>query len=74
MPGMLIDTDDWQVPDLTSWRGYLHAKTGLGVLSLYDTTHVGLESEALDETDHRAIRWSWADRRAAFETEREAIP
>jgi len=60
LPGMLIDTDDWQVPDRASWRAYQAVKAELGVPSLYHATHVGLASEPLEERDYSAIRRSWA--------------
>ncbi len=36
-PGLLIDTDDWQVPDLAAWREYLLAQPLLGVPCLSTT-------------------------------------
>ena len=30
-PGLLIDTDDWQVPDRAAWRAYAELQPSLGV-------------------------------------------
>jgi hypothetical protein len=59
-PELLIDTDDWCVPDRASWREYLELKPELGVPSLYYATHLDLSGEALEPSDYAAIRRSWA--------------
>jgi hypothetical protein len=59
-PELLIDTDDWCITDLATWREYLDAKTELGVPALYYTTHVDLTGEALEPEDYDALRASWA--------------
>jgi len=54
LPDVLIDTDDWTIPDKCTWREYLEVKGGLGVQSLYYATHLDLSGEALDEDEVRA--------------------
>jgi hypothetical protein len=56
LPDRLIDTDDWAVPDLATWRDYLAVKTELGVPSLYYATNVNVSGEALEEDDYAALR------------------
>jgi hypothetical protein len=58
-PGLLIDTDDWQVPDLAAWRRYLLVQPDLGVPCLYYTTHVGVSREPLEERDYADLREIW---------------
>ena len=41
-PELLVDTDDWCVPDLATWREYLEKRLDLGVPSLYYATHLDL--------------------------------
>ena len=60
VPELLVDTDDWFVPDKATWREYLDLKPDLGVPALYYTTDVGLAHEPLDEDDYAAIRRVWA--------------
>jgi hypothetical protein len=60
LPDVLVDTDDWCVPDKQTWRAYLEAKQQLGVQSLYYATHLDLTGEALDEDDYAALRRAWA--------------
>lgn len=65
LPDVLIDTDDWCVPDKRTWRAYLDAKSELGVPSLYYATTIDQTGEALDEDDYAALRDVWAAWRAA---------
>ena len=65
MPDVLVDTDDWCVPDKRTWRAYLEEKPSLGVPSLYYATHLDLSGEALDEDDYAALRRIWSDWRRA---------
>jgi hypothetical protein len=60
VPELLVDTDDWFVPDKQTWREYLELKPELGVPALYYTTDVGLESEPFDDDDYAALRRVWA--------------
>jgi hypothetical protein len=59
LPDVLIDTDDWCIPDKRTWREYLELKGSLGVQSLYYATHLDLGGEALDEDDYAALRRAW---------------
>jgi hypothetical protein len=59
-PELLIDTDDWWVPDKQTWREFLEVKPELGVPSLYYATHLDSTGEALDDDDYEALRRVWA--------------
>jgi hypothetical protein len=59
-PELLVDTDDWAVPDKRTWRKYLEVKAELGVPSLYYATHLDVSGEALDEADYAALREAWS--------------
>jgi hypothetical protein len=59
LPDVLIDTDDWAMPDKRTWRQYLELKPSLGVASLYYATHLDLTDEALDDGDYAAVRRVW---------------
>ncbi len=59
-PEVLIDTDDWPVPDRASWREYLEIKPELGVPALYYATHFDATGEPLEERDYEALRVVWA--------------
>jgi hypothetical protein len=65
LPDVLIDTDDWCVPDKATWRAFLEEKPQLGVPSLYYTTDVDVAGERLDEDDYAAVRRVWARSREA---------
>jgi hypothetical protein len=58
-PGLPIDTDDWSVPDLATWRDYLAAKLDIGVPALYYSTHVDATGEAFEREDYAALRRVW---------------
>jgi hypothetical protein len=64
-PEVLIDTDDWCVPDKACWRECLEVRPELGVPSLYYATHLDLTGERLDAADYEALRRTWARWRAA---------
>jgi hypothetical protein len=63
LPDVLIDTDDWTIPDKRTWREYLELKSELGVQSLYYATHLDLTGEALGEDDYAALRRAWGAER-----------
>lgn len=65
LPDVLVDTDDWAVPDKATWRAFLDEKVELGVPSLYYTTDVDVAGERLDEDDYAALRQVWAQSREA---------
>lgn len=58
-PDLLIDTDNWQMPDRATWRRYLEVQGQLGVPSLYYATHVDLTEESFEEGDYAAIAEVW---------------
>lgn len=58
-PDLLIDTDNWQMPDRATWRRYLEVQGQLGVPSLYYATHVDLTHESFEEGDYAAIAEAW---------------
>jgi hypothetical protein len=58
-PDLLIDPDNWQMPDRASWRSYLAVQPQIGVPSLYYATHVDLSSESFEEGDYAAIADAW---------------
>jgi hypothetical protein len=58
-PELLIDTDDWRVPDKRAWRAFLDAKVDLGVPSLYYASHLDASGEELDADDYAAVRSVW---------------
>jgi hypothetical protein len=58
-PELLIDTDDWTIPDKRTWRAYVEEKLELGVPSLYYATRLDLTGEELDDDDFAALRASW---------------
>jgi hypothetical protein len=60
LPEVLIDTDDWAVPDKETWREYLELKAELGVPSLYYATQLDVSGEHLDDDDYAAVRRVWA--------------
>ena len=68
-PDHLIDTDDWCMPDLATWREYAEAKPDFGVPSLYYADRLDLSGEPLTDTDFELVRRTWAAYR-----EREGLP
>jgi hypothetical protein len=58
-PELLIDTDDWSVPDLAEWREYLEAKPLLGVPSLYYAESLDRSGEHFEQQDYEALRRVW---------------
>jgi hypothetical protein len=59
-PELLIDTDDWCVPNLAEWRAYLAAKPSLGVPSLYYADALDLTGEEFQPEDYAALRKAFA--------------
>jgi hypothetical protein len=58
-PGHLIDTDNWAMPDLATFREYLAVQGELGVPALYYTTEIDQTGEPLEDRDFAAIRAVW---------------
>ena len=59
-PEALIDTDNWPMPDRSTWREYLAVQPELGVPSLYYATHIDTSGEALTANDYALVRKVWA--------------
>ena len=68
-PDHLIDTDDWCMPDLATWREYTEAKPDFGVPSLYYADRLDLSGEPLTDADYELVRRTWVAYR-----EREGLP
>lgn len=68
-PDHLIDTDDWCLPDLATWREYMAVKPDLGVPSLYYADRLDLSGERLTVADFELVRRTWTAYR-----EREGLP
>jgi hypothetical protein len=64
-PGLPIDTDDWCMPNLATWRAYLAVKAGLGIPALYYATHIDRTGEEFEDADYALIRDVWAHHREA---------
>lgn len=58
-PHALIDTDNWPIPDRSSWRAYLPLQLELGVPSLYYSSHIDTSGEPLLAEDYDLIRRVW---------------
>lgn len=63
-PEVPVDTDDWCVPDLATWRAYLAVKPEIGVPSLYYASHLDATGESFAPDDYEALRRTWATWRA----------
>jgi hypothetical protein len=62
-PKVIIDTDNWQMPDKAAWRAYTSLQPELGVPSLYYVSHIDATGEALEAEDYALIRDAWAQYR-----------
>jgi hypothetical protein len=69
-PELPIDTDDWSVPDLATWREYLAAKLDFGVPALYYVSGVDSTGEAFEQEDYAALRAAWERWREQASTSR----
>lgn len=58
-PKLRIDTEDWCVPDRTTWREYLEREPLLGVSALYYATRLDWSGDELDEDNYAAVRRAW---------------
>jgi hypothetical protein len=63
-PDLLVDTDDWQVPNRAEWREYVRAKVSLGVPALYYASHLDNTGEPLEPEDYAALRATWDEWRS----------
>lgn len=64
-PDLLIDTDNWPITDLATWRDYVAMQGQLGIPSLYAVTHIDTTGEKLTDADYDLIRRTWSDYRQA---------
>jgi hypothetical protein len=71
-PELLIDTEDWQVPDRAAWRAYAVLQPSLGAPCLYFTDHVGIGGEPLLAEEYHMLRTTWAAYRRAAASSNEA--
>jgi hypothetical protein len=55
-PDLLVDTDDWAMPDLATWRAYQREKRAIGVPSLYYVDRIDQSGEPFEEADYALIR------------------
>jgi hypothetical protein len=58
-PELLIDTDDWAMPDRATWRAWQRAKPDVGVPSLYYVDRLDVSGEELTEEDAALLREVW---------------
>ena len=58
-PELLIDTDDWPIPDLDTWRAYAAEKVEIGVPSLYYSTNLNATGDVLTSADYELLRSTW---------------
>jgi hypothetical protein len=63
-PELLIDTDDWPMPNLAEWRAYLREKASLGIPALYYTDRVD-KGEMFTSEDYEALRSTWSSWRTS---------
>jgi hypothetical protein len=64
-PGLLVDTDDWRVPNLEEWRAYLRLKPTLGVPALYYADGLDASGEEFEPADYALLRATWAEWRSS---------
>jgi hypothetical protein len=67
MPGMLVDTDGWCLPDRAQWRDYLAEQPELGVPALYYATTMDLTGEELTAADLAEVSRVWAEYRRTLD-------
>lgn len=67
LPGHLIDTDQWPMPDREQWRAYVEAQASLGpaaVPALYYAESIDNSGEELTADDLALVALTWARFRA----------
>ncbi|PZF80919.1 hypothetical protein [Jiangella anatolica] len=64
LPGHLVDTDQWPMPDRASWRAYVEAQPSLGVPALYYAESIDNSGEELTADDLALVARTWAEYRA----------
>ncbi|MDB5187160.1 MAG: family 31 glycosyl hydrolase, alpha-glucosidase [Candidatus Saccharibacteria bacterium] len=56
-PELLIDTDNWPMPNIETWRKYLRLQPSLGVMALYFTDSVA--GKPMEKHDYDTVRRKW---------------
>lgn len=72
LPGHLIDTDQWPMPDRESWLAYVAAQADLGELSvpaLYYLEYIDASGEDVTHDDLQLVARTWEDYRARIRAE-----
>ncbi|WP_127573344.1 hypothetical protein [Georgenia faecalis] len=64
MPGHLVDTDQWPMPDRAQWRAYVEAQADLGVPALYYAERMDRSGEELGPEDLALVARTWERYRA----------
>ncbi len=62
-PGVLIDTDQWPMPNRAAWLDYADAQTRLGVPALYYVERIDGSGEKIEITDLERIAAGWKEYR-----------
>ena len=64
MPGHLVDTDQWPMPDRAQWRSYVERQPSHGVPALYYVERIDRSGEDLLPQDLALVAESWRAYRA----------
>ncbi|MFC7406199.1 hypothetical protein [Georgenia alba] len=59
LPGHLVDTDQWPMPDRAAWQSYVRAQADLGVPALYYVDRMDRSGEPLTPGDLALVATSW---------------
>ncbi len=60
LPGHLVDTDQWPMPDRAAWQDYVREQPRLGVPSLYYLEAIDTTGELLTDGDRALVAGTWA--------------
>ncbi|MCM0649652.1 hypothetical protein NBE98_14890 [Clostridium swellfunianum] len=58
-PNLVIDTDNWPMPNKQAWLDYVKLQPELGVPSLYYLDMIDNSKEDITEEDYKVIRKAW---------------
>lgn len=61
LPDVLIDTDNWPMPDKQAWLDYTRLQPSLGVPSLYYLWHMDDKEQVITQEDLELVRASWKE-------------
>jgi hypothetical protein len=64
LPGHLVDTDQWPMPDRDSWRAYVEVQAELGVPALYYLESIDASRERLSADDLALVARTWKEYRS----------